>query len=230
VVAALDSDFERSLEVSALGDSGRIELQRTTVPEYILKSFVPAPKGKARAAQVILEHSAEEKAVALEVACERVRTAQDGQRNNVLNMAAFLLGRRGDRLRLRAPVGAVDPDLLGEVRDHKTELLSWLANVENLLNMPVSEFERQGNALELRVRWWEETLWLVPCASHVEILVRQGIVRGRIWMVRELADFLAAPGLTRDDIKKMVHLKLAFGAVIINVLPDVGDAKKHGDA
>ena len=140
------------------------------------------------------------------------------------------VSRRGDRLRLRGPKGAVDPGLLGEVRESKAELLTWVANVDRLLGMPVSEFERQTSAIEMRVGWWDETLWLVPRASHVEILVRDGIARGRIWMVRELADFLAAPGLTRDDIEKIVHVKVAFGAVIVDVVPDTGDAEKAGDA
>jgi hypothetical protein len=140
------------------------------------------------------------------------------------------VSRRGDRLRLRGPKGAVDPSLLGEVRENKAELLTWVANVERLLGMPVSEFERQTSAIEMRVGWWEETLWLVPRACHVEGLVRDGIARGRIWTVRELAGFLAAPGLTRNDIEKIAHLKAAFGAVIIDVVPDTGDAKKSGNA
>jgi hypothetical protein len=96
--------------------------------------------------------------------------------------------------------------------------------------MTVSEFEADGPALELRVGWTAETLWLVPRANHVEILVREGVNPGRIWTVRELADFLAAPGLTRADIEKIAHVKAAFGAVIIDVVPDTGDCKQAGDA
>jgi hypothetical protein len=140
------------------------------------------------------------------------------------------VSRRGDRLLLSGPKGAVDPELLGEVKNHKEELLTWLGTVDRLLGMSVSEFERQSSALEMRVAWWDETLWLVPGASDVEILARQGVARGRIWTVRELENFLAAPDLTRDDIRKMVHVKVAFGAVIIDVVPDAGDVKKAGDA
>jgi len=95
--------------------------------------------------------------------------------------------------------------------------------------MTVSEFEAAGAALELRVGWTDESLWLVPRACHVEILIRQGIHCGRIWTVRELAEFLAAPGLTRADIEKIVQIKAAFGAVIIDVVPDKSDAKHSSD-
>ena len=111
-----------------------------------------------------------------------------------------------------------------------TKAVTAVTPVTRILEMTVSQFEAAGAALELRVGWTDTTLWLVPRGCHVELLVRQGIARGRIWTVRELADFLAAPGLTRDDIEKMVHLKTAFGAVIIDVVPDTGDAEQPGNA
>lgn len=110
------------------------------------------------------------------------------------------------------------------------EAVTAVTPVTRILEMTVSQFEAAGAALELRVGWTAESLWLVPRACYVEILVRQGISRGRIWTVRELAEFLAAPGLTRHDIEKIAHLKAAFGAVIIDVVPDTGDAKKAGNA
>lgn len=127
------------------------------------------------------------------------------------------VSRRGDGLRLRGPQDAVDDDLVGQVRQHKAEILGWLAEVDRVLDMPVSAFERQQSALELRVGWWHETLWLVPTARAANTLLAEGVSAGRISRAQELARFLAAPGLEHDDISRVGRVKAALGAEIVSV-------------
>ena len=127
------------------------------------------------------------------------------------------VSRRGDGLRLRGPQEAVDADLVSQVRQHKDEILCWLAQLDRLLDLPIGAFERQQDALELSVGWWHETLWLVPTAASANALVSEGVSAGRIWRARELAQFLATPELTRDDIGRIGKLKAAFGAEIVTV-------------
>jgi hypothetical protein len=127
------------------------------------------------------------------------------------------VSRRGDGLRLRGPQDAVDGDLVGRVRRHKAEILTWLDEVDRILDMPISVFERQQSALELRVGWWHETLWLVPTAKLANALSGQGVSAGRIWRAQELAQFLSMPGLTPDDIGRIGKLRATFGAEIVAV-------------
>jgi hypothetical protein len=130
------------------------------------------------------------------------------------------VSRRGDDLRLRGPEDAVDSDLVTQVRAHKREILHWLDLISWIASMPLSEFERQHRALELRLEWWHETVWLVPSALVGNSLLREGVFAGRIWSVRELADLLAVPGRSSRDISSIAKLKLAFDAEIVSVVQD----------
>src|SRR5262245_53942666 len=82
------------------------------------------------------------------------------------------VSRHGDGIRLRGPQDALDPALVRQVRENKAALLAWLERTGRVLNMSLREFERQSLALELRVPWWPETLWLVPREEDAGLLQR----------------------------------------------------------
>ena len=147
-----------------------------------------------------------------------------------LSRRRVAIRRQGDRIHLHGPRGAIDPELLDQVRARKPDLIAWLGHRDCLLEMSLREFEQQGLAIEMRVPWVDGTLWLVPKAPHVAALLRQGIRRGRIWTLRELADFVSAPGVTRQDIANIARLKVAFGAEIVSIEPDDGPHEHSGDA
>ena len=60
--------------------------------------------------------------------------------------------------------------------------------------------------------------------------MRSGIGRGRIWTAFELRDLMTIPGLTQNDIERIGKVKVAFGADVLSVTPDVGEVWKHADA
>lgn len=55
-------------------------------------------------------------------------------------------------------------------------------------SVPLDQFEHEGQLLEVRVPWHNETLWLVPEGRDTEALDQEGgVERGRVWTARELA-------------------------------------------
>ncbi len=142
---------------------------------------------------------------------------------NELRRRRVEIRRHGDMLRLHGPKGAIDPNLLEEVRAHKPDLLAWLGHRDRLAEMSLDEFSRQESAIEIRVHWLPETLWFVPGVSRADALVGQGVPRGRIWTAGELADLASVPGVTREDIRNLARLKAGFGAEIVSVTPDTDE-------
>ena len=98
--------------------------------------------------------------------------------------------------------------------------MSALLAEREVLSLSLKEFERQDRAIEVRVSWLAETLWIVPHVKHVATLVRQGITRGRIWTARELADLLSILAIASEDIQKIGRVKAIFGGDIVSVHPD----------
>lgn len=88
------------------------------------------------------------------------------------------------------------------------------ATIETVLTMPLDRFEREGAPMEIRVHWFDETLWFVPSAAEAEGLVKEGVHRGRIWTAQELRDLLAIPGVMREQVKQVAMAKAIFEGTV----------------
>jgi hypothetical protein len=87
-----------------------------------------------------------------------------------------------------------------------------------LMGMPLDLFAREGQLLEVRVPYLDQTtLWFVPSESDAEGLTQEGISRGRIWTARELADLLSCAGLRPHDVKAVALAKIELGGDVVEV-------------
>jgi hypothetical protein len=101
-----------------------------------------------------------------------------------------------------------------ERRAGDTGFAEWVARVAGL---PLGRFEREGGPLEVRVPWHPDTLWFVPDERHAEMLVCEGVKRGRIWTARELLDVMALSDLTPEVVKMLALAKIEFDGDIVEV-------------
>lgn len=124
-----------------------------------------------------------------------------------------------DRLRYKAPKGAMTPDLRGALQRHKQGLLRFLGQAEAVLAMALTQFEDARSCLEVQVPGVSETLWFVPGQREVESLLAEGVPRGRIWTAAELRELMTAPGLVHDDAVAVARAKIAFHAEVVDVRP-----------
>ncbi len=135
-----------------------------------------------------------------------------------------LLEARNDRLRVRAPRGAVADRDRDALRACKTEILQRLVREEELLGLSLDEFARANYSIELTVPWLDETIWFVSRLDHVQDLVNDGVHRGRIWTARELKDLASIPRLADRDLVALSRLKLAFGGEVLSVAAKVSSS------
>ena len=56
-----------------------------------------------------------------------------------------------------------------------------------LVAMPLNQFARDGQLLEIRIPWLNVTLWFVPDERDVDSLIRAGVARGRVWTAQDLS-------------------------------------------
>ena len=89
--------------------------------------------------------------------------------------------------------------------------------VREFLEMTLGEFQKWDHAVEVAVPWLSETLWFVPGPDQVDMLLGEGVARGRIWTAGELSDLINLPGVTRQDIENIGRLKAGFGAEVLSV-------------
>ena len=89
--------------------------------------------------------------------------------------------------------------------------------VARVVGLPLGRFAEEGGPLEVRVPWHPDTLWLVPDERHAEILVCEGVRRGRIWTARELLDVMTLPGRTPDVVRTLALAKLTFDGDLVEV-------------
>ncbi|MBI3455461.1 MAG: hypothetical protein HY002_06710 [Candidatus Rokubacteria bacterium] len=87
-----------------------------------------------------------------------------------------------------------------------------------LLALPLPDFAKAGQSLEVRVAWWPEPLWFVPDESAAEGLVAEGISRGVIWTARELLDLLALSP-TPETAQTIARARAAFDGEILDLQP-----------
>jgi hypothetical protein len=125
----------------------------------------------------------------------------------------------GDRLLFDAPKGVLTPEVQQAIRNLKTQALDALHEEERLLDLPLSEFERQQRAIEIKVPFLTETLWLIPDVSHIETLSRAGVSRGRIWTAGELEDLWSVSPEPSKDFERLARLRQTFNAEIVYVGP-----------
>ena len=88
--------------------------------------------------------------------------------------------------------------------------------------MPLDQFARDGQLLEVRVPWLDVTLWFVPEERDAEALGRDGVSRGRVWTATELMDVMALSGRTREALRTITFAKLTFDGDIDAVIPRSG--------
>jgi len=85
--------------------------------------------------------------------------------------------------------------------------------------MPLDQFAREGQLLEVRVPWLDVTVWFVPEERDAAMLGHEGIGRGRVWTARELATLMALPDRTRSVVRALTHAKCAVDGDIVEARP-----------
>jgi len=125
-----------------------------------------------------------------------------------------------EQLHVDAPAGMITAEIRQALAELKPDLLGLLVEEQRLLDQSLDEFARGDRAIEIRVPWFPDTLWFVPRVEHVEVLVREGVARGRIWTAGELIDLASVDGVTPADIERIGRLKAKFGAQIVSMTPD----------
>ncbi|MCP4006335.1 MAG: hypothetical protein GY725_19320 [bacterium] len=128
------------------------------------------------------------------------------------------------RLRVEAPSKVLSKDAKRAIREQREPLLRSLATERHVLDLPLDEFEHQERAIEVTVPWLNDTLWFVPRLEHIELLIRDGVGRGRIWTVLELRDLVSVPGMRREDLEQIGRLRAAFDAEIVSIQDDRQDS------
>ena len=104
-----------------------------------------------------------------------------------LRTLAVSLTREEARARPIEPAGAARPEPTVSLDDR----LAATPDLVQLLAMPLDEFAREGQPLQIRVAWHAQTLWFVPHERDAAALTREGVSRGRVWTARELAALLS---------------------------------------
>jgi hypothetical protein len=118
-----------------------------------------------------------------------------------------------------AGMSTLDPLALSQADNTETHGTGPNATtLAQLMGMPLDLFAREGQLLEVRVPYLDQTtLWFVPSESDAEGLTREGISRGRIWTARELANLLSCAGLRPHDVKAVALAKIELGGDVVEV-------------
>ena len=75
-------------------------------------------------------------------------------------------------------------------------------DLTKVLLMPLDQFAREGQLLEVRVvPWLNVTLWFVPEERDAEAFGREDVGRGRIWTAGELSALMALPDRTPEIVQ-----------------------------
>jgi hypothetical protein len=108
---------------------------------------------------------------------------------------------------------------IARVADHTAEWASaaGVVDLPAVLAMPLDQFAREGQCLEIRVAWHPETLWFVPHEGDAAVLGRAGVGRGRVWTARELADLMALSDRTLATVRTLALAKCAIDGDIVEV-------------
>lgn len=85
------------------------------------------------------------------------------------------------------------------------------------VGLPLGRFEQEGGPLEVRVPWHPDTLWFVPDERHAEMLICEGVGRGRIWTAGELLDVMALDDRTLEVVRTLALTKVALDADLVEI-------------
>ena len=88
--------------------------------------------------------------------------------------------------------------------------------VARLVAMPLDQFARGGQLMEVRVPWLDVTLWFVPEERDAEALGREGVSRERVCTAGELIDHMAMPLRTQADIRTITLAKVLVDGEIVS--------------
>ncbi len=109
----------------------------------------------------------------------------------------------------------VPPRVPEEVADRPSA--PGVVDLSGILAMPLDQFAREGQCLEILVAWHTETLWFVPGARAAAALMRDGVGRGRVWTARELAELLALSDQTLTTVRTVALAKCVIDGDIVDV-------------
>ena len=135
--------------------------------------------------------------------------------NPGLQALAVRLTREGSRSRHRdTPMSQSSaPSVI------RADLVRTTPDLTELLAMPLDQFMREGQLLEVRVPWLEVTLWFVPEERDAAALERSGTRRGRVWTASELIRLMAIPDRTQEVVEMITRAKLAIDGDLVEVRP-----------
>jgi hypothetical protein len=83
--------------------------------------------------------------------------------------------------------------------------------------MPLDQFAREGQCLEIRVAWHTETLWFVPGERDAAALAREGVGRGRVWTAGELTALMVLSDRALATVCTVALAKCAIDGDIVEV-------------
>lgn len=129
-------------------------------------------------------------------------------------MDYLTVGKQAEARFRRGPDPLAPGDEPHERRSGDTGSADWVSQV---VGLPLGRFEREGGPLEVRVPWHPDTLWFVPDERHAEMLVCEGVKRGRIWTARELSDVMALRERTPEVVRALALAKIEFDGDIVEV-------------
>ena len=132
----------------------------------------------------------------------------------VLREAGARISAIGGRVRVHAPKGLVTQEFQANLRSHRDEILDVLRHESETLRMPLSEFAREGDLVELCVPGASQTMWWVPTSRDADELVQRGVGRGRIWTAEELRRVWARGIREPEDVLPLARLKIEFNCIL----------------
>jgi len=88
-------------------------------------------------------------------------------------------------------------------------------DVAHLTALPLDRYSVQAASPEIRVSWHDVTLWFVPDERHSEILVREGMSRGRVWTAYELSRVV--PAANSADVRVIAVTKVIVVGDVVEV-------------
>jgi hypothetical protein len=91
--------------------------------------------------------------------------------------------------------------------------------VTAMATAPLAMFEHLDVSLEVRVRWWPDTLWFVGDMRGADRLNAEGVARHRIWTARELVSLLVGSPFTPNELATLIVARREFNGEVVAVIP-----------
>ena len=124
------------------------------------------------------------------------------------------LSPSGDRLRYRAPRGVLTDELLGQLRDHKAELLEELRrstpSQPDLAEAPIVATREQISAVLLRTPYFDLDVWLALDSGMAAQLRAEEAQRSDPRPVLETQDIVELEGKSKAAIRASLKVYTIF--------------------